>query len=84
MLCREAGCWCRTDELGPATAECCSFPFLYAGQQHHTCVEVEGGQAWCATQLDAAGRYFRISYLKSIVQPFSRKTLILILFQDTT
>ena len=57
MLCREPGCWCRTDELGPATAECCSFPFLYAGQQHHTCVEVEGGQAWCATQIDAGGRY---------------------------
>merc|ERR1712025_1289083 len=37
--------------------KCCKFPFIYTGRTHHTCVEVEGGDGWCATSLDQDMEY---------------------------
>ena len=50
-------CPCHTNEDGPVIRGCCQFPFIYAGKEHHTCIEVGGYQSWCATELDSLGRY---------------------------
>ena len=50
-------CRCRTNEDGPVIGGCCQFPFIYAGVEHHTCIEVGGCQSWCATELDTQGHY---------------------------
>ena len=50
-------CRCRTNEDGPVIGGCCQFPFIYAGVEHHTCIQVGGCQSWCATELDTQGHY---------------------------
>ena len=54
---RDPDCWCHTNDLGPVKNKCCKFPFIYTGRTHHTCVEVEGGDSWCATSLDQDMEY---------------------------
>ena len=54
---RDPDCWCHTNDVGPVKKKCCKFPFIYTGRTHHTCVEVEGGDSWCATSLDQDMEY---------------------------
>ena len=49
--------WCSTTDEGPVSGQCCQFPFLYQGESHHSCVEVEDGRAWCSTKLGTEGEY---------------------------
>ena len=54
---RDPDCNCHTNDHGPVKNGCCVFPYTYSGQVHTTCVEVERGVAWCATQVDTSGHY---------------------------
>jgi len=46
---------CRTDSSGPKHDRCCVFPFIYEGETHSTCIEVDGNKSWCSTKVDQDG-----------------------------
>jgi len=46
---------CRTDSSGPKHDRCCVFPFIYEGETHNTCIEVDGNKSWCSTSVDQYG-----------------------------
>jgi len=48
---------CMTDSSGPRQNSCCLFPFIYNGEEHNTCIEVDGDKAWCSTKLDEGGLF---------------------------
>lgn len=37
---------------------CCVFPFTYIGITYNECTNVDHNQGWCATKVDAEGKYY--------------------------
>merc|ERR1712098_505830 len=48
---------CKTNDEGPVKNKTCVFPFIYGEQIHHSCVEIGECRSWCATKVDADGKY---------------------------